>query len=212
MIFKNRTDGGRKLAPHLARYRHQKPLVIGLPRGGMAVAAEVADCLGGDLDVWAVRRLAQANATERTVGAIAEGDGMFMDDEEVKAQGLSHEDVRDMAQREGSELKRRADVYRRQGELPAIEGRCVVVVDDGISTGATAHAVAKAIRMKSPVRLILAVPVGAKATLDSLNSAYDDVICTKWVKDSWAVGAWYEESRSMSDDDVLALLDEAGKT
>jgi putative phosphoribosyl transferase len=178
----------------------------------MAVAAEVAQCLGGDLDIWAVRRLAQPDGAERTVGAIAEGDGMFMDDDEAKAQGLSHEEVRDMAQREGTELKRRAQVYRKERGLPAVEGRCVVVVDDGISTGATAHAVAKAIRMKSPDRLILAVPVGAKATLDSLNAAYDDVICTKWVKDSWAVGAWYEESRAMSDDDVVALLGDAGES
>jgi putative phosphoribosyl transferase len=206
MLFKDRTDGGKKLVPQLTPFRQNKPLVIGLPRGGMAVAAEVASRLGGELDVWAVRKLSHPLTPEKSVGAIAEGDGMFMDDAEVKEQGLSHEDIREMAQREGAELKRRAEVYRKGRPLPEISGRCVVVVDDGIATGASAHAVAKAIRMKSPARLILAVPVGAKATLESLTDAYDEVICTKWVKDTWGVGAWYENARSLSDQDVVGLL------
>ena len=209
--FRNRREAGRQLAAALGRYRHEKPLVVGLPRGGVPVAFEVARAFGAPLEVWVVRKLGAPGQPEFGLGAIAEGGGSDLDPETLRLLDVSPETLEAIVVRERLELDRRSNLFRSGRPLPDVRGRTVIVVDDGIATGGTARAAIRAIRARDPARLVLAVPVAPTDALAAIEPEVDELLCLLTPQNFRAVGAWYEDFSQTTDDDVVALLREAAE-
>ena len=205
--FRDRHHAGRVLGDELARaLGGQDVLVLGLPRGGMPVASEVAHRLNAPLDVFLVRKLGMPGHEELAMGAIAMGGVRVVNDEVVHGLGVPADVLEAVAEAEALELRRREAAYRGTRPLPRIEGRTVVLVDDGFATGSTMRAAARALRRMSPARLILAAPVGAPDTVESLRGEADDVVCLVVPATFRAVGLWYDDFDQTSDDEVRSLL------
>lgn len=202
-LYADRVDAGRALGRALGPL--DRPLVMGLPRGGVVVANEVLAATGGVLDVVVVRKLGAPHHPEYGIGALAEDDEPLWDERAVSALGLTAYDRERLLRKETEELERRRDLYRG-GPLPALEGRVVVVVDDGLATGVTARAALRRVRRERPSRVVLAVPVGAPDTVRSLRSEADEVVCLLEPPDLGAVGAYYADFSATTDREVLALL------
>lgn len=202
-LYADRVDAGRALGRALGPL--DRPLVMGLPRGGVVVANEVLATTGGVLDVVVVRKLGAPHHPEYGIGALAEDDEPLWDERAVSALGLTAYDRERLLRKETEELERRRDLYRG-GPLPALEGRVVVVVDDGLATGVTARAALRRVRRERPSRVVLAVPVGAPDTVRSLRSEADEVVCLLEPPDLGAVGAYYADFSATTDREVLALL------
>ena len=206
MIFRDRMDAGRQLAEKLERYRAHRPVVLGLTRGGVPVALEVAHALGAELDVIVVRKLGAPGWPEYAIGAIAEGGGVYVRREAQLELGLGDEDVAALGEREAVEVARRVRAYRGDRPMPDLAGRTVIVVDDGVATGATAHAAARAARQRGAARVVLAAPVIAAASEPELRSDFDDVVAVDLPDPFVAVGLWYERFTQVSDEEVLGCL------
>jgi predicted phosphoribosyltransferase len=187
-------------------------LVLGLPRGGIPVAAEVARRLRAPLDVFLVRKLGMPGHEELAMGAIAMGGVRVVNDEVVHALGVPDRVVDAVAATEQVELRRREEAYRGNRPVPRIAGRTVVLVDDGFATGSTMRAAARALRRMRPARLVLAAPVGAPDTCASLRAEADDVVCLVSPEAFRAVGLWYDDFEQTSDDEVRSLLSAAAGT
>src|SRR5690242_9419428 len=175
MRFRNRTDGGRQLAALLTHYRAESPLVLGLPRGGIPVAYEVARALGAPLDVWVVRKVGAPGHEELGLGAVAEGGVLFLDRGMMRSLGFAEAEVRRVAERAADEVTARVARFRGSHPAPRLEGRTVILVDDGVATGGTVRAAIGALREQRPGKIVLAVPVGAVESLDSLSAEVDDL-------------------------------------
>lgn len=209
MLFRDRVDAGRRLAFALRRYRDEAPLVLGLPRGGVPVAYEVARALKAPLDVWVVRKLGTPGYEELGLGAISEGGEVYLNDEVVAELGVPQEEVAEIVDRKAAEVEARVQRFRRGKPPPDVEGRTVIVVDDGIATGGTARAALRAVRRRRPRRLVLAVPVASATTLDSLRPEVDEVVCLYADPRLLAIGACYRDFGQTTDDDVVELLERA---
>jgi putative phosphoribosyl transferase len=208
--FLNRAGAGRALARRLVPYAGRRDVVVlGLPRGGVVVAAEVADRLRAPLDVFLVRKLGVPNHEEFAFGAIASGDVCVINDDIVQRAALFQAVIAAVIEREQHELARRERVYR--GHRPALElaDKVVIVVDDGIATGATMEAALTALRQLKPARLVVAAPVAAAATIGCLQQHADEVVTLLAPEDFQGVGQWYESFNQTSDREVIALLDHA---
>jgi predicted phosphoribosyltransferase len=206
VLYADRTDAGKRLAAALGDL--DAPLVLGLPRGGVVVAHEVARRTSGRLDVVVVRKLGAPSNPEYGVGALAEDDPPMWDARAVRALGMSDADLQRILTVERAELKRRRALYR-DGPLPEIVGREVVVVDDGLATGVTARAALMRVRREQPSRLVLAVPVGAPETVRALAEEADEVVCLAQPADLGSVGAYYADFSATTDGEVLTLLGRA---
>lgn len=204
--FRNRTEAGRELARLLHGHDLTDPVVLGLPRGGVPVAAEVAAALRAPLEVFVARKLGAPGRPEVGIGAIAEGGGLVVDRSAVEFLELADDDVAALAAPEWQELERRVQLYRRGQGLPGLTGRDVVVVDDGLATGVTAEAALRALREQRPRTLVLAVPACAASTAQRLRGEADEVLCALTPPDFTAVGRWYEDFAQTSDAEVLELL------
>ena len=201
--FHDRRQAGRVLADKLAHYAgHANLLVLALPRGGVPVGFEVARALQAPLDIFVVRKLGLPGHEEYAMGAIASGGVRVM----TPLPGLSvtPEEVAEVVAREQDELVRREQLYRGQHPPISIEGRCVIVVDDGLATGATMRAAVLAIRQQHPAHLVVAVPVGAEDTCQALRQEADEVVCVATPYPFRAVGLWYEKFPQASDDRLCA--------
>jgi putative phosphoribosyl transferase len=209
--FRNRRDAGRQLAAALASYANDKPLILGLPRGGVPVAAELARALDAPLDVWAVRKLGAPGRPELGMGAIAEGGGSDVDPTTLRLLDVSPETLDAIVARERLELDRRSTLFRSGRPLPDVRGRTVILVDDGVATGGTARAAIRAIRAQDPARLVLAVPVASPDALAALEPEVDEILCLFTPPDFRAVGAWYEDFSQTTDDEVVDLLRQAAE-
>ncbi len=205
--FRNRADAGQELARRLLAYERQPGVVVlGLARGGVPVAAEVAARLGVPLDVLVVRKLGVEGRAELAMGAIASGGVRVLNNAVVDGLGIGEGEIERVAQREGQELERRTRLYRGDRPEPDLAGKVVIVVDDGLATGSTMRAAVAAIRRRAPARIVVAVPVGAPATCQELASEADDVVCLRMPHRFFAVGQWYRDFSATTDDEVAQAV------
>ncbi|MGE0517965.1 MAG: erythromycin esterase family protein [Candidatus Binatia bacterium] len=205
--FRDRTEAGRLLASKLAAYANRPDvLVLALPRGGVPVAYQVARALGAPLDVFVVRKLGVPGYEELAMGAVATGGARVLNDEVVQRLHIPDYLIDATAAREKQELARRERLYRGGRAAPDVRGRTVILVDDGLATGATMQAAIKALRQQQPARIVVAVPTAAPDTCEQLKSEVDEVVCGITPEPFHAVGRWYEDFSQTSDDEVRDLL------
>ena len=205
--FKDRSDAGQYLAKDLKDYASRPDVVVlGLPRGGVPVAAEIARALDADLDVFVVRKLGVPMYPELAMGAIASGGVRVLNEEVIHQLSITPEMIDAVAAEEETELRRREQDYRGDRLPLDVRGRTVILVDDGLATGASMRAAVQAVRQLSPSNVIVAVPVGAPETCKQLEATADQVVCGRTPKDFRAVGAWYEDFSQTTDEEVRTLL------
>lgn len=205
--FDDRVDAGKQLATVLASYAGRGDvLVLGLPRGGVPVAAEVARALRVPLDVMVVRKLGVPGWEELAMGAVASGGVRVLNDRVVRAEGVTEAMIEQVAARELAELRRREIRYRGHAGAPEVAGKTVIVVDDGIATGATFKAVVQALRQQGPAALVVAVPVASAEARASLEPMVDAFIALRTPSDFRAVGQWYADFSQTTDEEVTRLL------
>jgi putative phosphoribosyl transferase len=209
MAFLDRIDAGRRLARRLERFRDEDVVVLGLPRGGVPVAFEVARALGAPLDVIVVRKLGVPFQPELAMGAIGEGQVQLLDPDVVRVTGVTDGEIAAVERRERAELARRTKRFRADRPGIALAGRTAIVVDDGLATGSTARAACQVARAQGAVRVVLAVPVGPPRTVDELREEVDEVVCLEQPGWLHAIGQAYDDFAQTSDDQVVALLDRA---
>jgi predicted phosphoribosyltransferase len=206
-VFRNRAEAGKSLAHALGAYAGRDDVVVlGLPRGGVPVAAEVAQFLQAPLDVLVVRKLGAPGRSELAIGAIGEGGVRVLNERLVRDLGLSPEAIDRIAAREEGELARRVTAYRGGHEALEVGGKIVIVVDDGVATGATMRAGLQTLRVLGAERIIAAAPVGAADSVALLEDDADEVVVLETPAWFSAVGQWYEDFGQTSDDEVRALL------
>jgi putative phosphoribosyl transferase len=205
--FVDRSAAGRELAGHLDRYAGRDDVVVlGLARGGVPVAFEVAAAIGAELDVFVVRKLGVPGHEELAMGAIASGGEGILNRKLVDAIGLTSDEVEQIVARERAELERREREYR-VGRSPApVEGRTVILVDDGLATGSSMRAAVRALRDRDAGEVVVAVPIAPPETCADLDRDADAVVCARTPEPFCAVGAWYENFEQTSDDEVRAIL------
>ncbi len=208
MVFVDRKDAGRQLATLLAPLRNEQPVVLAVPRGGVPVAAQVARALGAPLDVIVVRKLGLPFQHELAFGAIGEGDVHVLDSDVICRVGLTDRDIVHVESEERRELVRRVRRYRGDRDPIAIKGRTVVIVDDGLATGATARLAVRIARARGARRIVVAVPVAPPETVRELQAEADQVVSLVTPPRFVAVGLWYQDFDQTSDDEVAALLGE----
>ncbi|WP_282703527.1 phosphoribosyltransferase family protein [Streptomyces sp. CC219B] len=212
MRFENRADAGRRLARRLDHLRSGDVVVLGLPRGGVPVAHEVARALGAPLDVLVVRKLGLPWQPELGFGAVGEGGVRVLNDDVLAGVRLGAGEQAAVEEAQRAELDRRLRRYRSGREPLPLTGRTAVVVDDGLATGATAEAACRIVRDRGAARVVLAVPVGPHSTVDRLRAVADQVVCLLPVRLLGAVGAWYDNFEQVDDGEVTALLARAART
>jgi putative phosphoribosyl transferase len=206
MPFRDRAEAGRRLAEQERELRLDKPVVLGLPRGGVPVAAEVAAALHAPLDVFVARKIGLPGHEEFGIGAVAEGIYDPVRSDAVDELAINKTDFEAFAQRERAEVDRRVQLYRQGRALPELSGHDVVLVDDGLATGVTAEAALRSLRAMDPARVVLAAPVCAEETARRLGRMAEAVVCVETPRDFLAVGRWYDDFTQTTDDEVIALL------
>lgn len=207
MIFQNRADAGRQLAQRLMQFADRDDvLVLGVPRGGVVVAYEVAATLHAPLDVLLARKLGVPGHEELAFGAVAIGGGRYLDDDTVRSLGISDEQVERVTQHVYAELDRRAELYRGNQPPPSISHKVIILVDDGIATGASVFAAIEVLRRAHPAKLILAVPVAPRATWLWLRTLVDAFVVVDLPEPFGAVGAFYRDFTQVEDHEVVDLL------
>jgi predicted phosphoribosyltransferase len=208
--FRNRREAGRLLAPLLRHFASRRDVVVlALPRGGVPIAYEVAVAIGAPLDVFTVRKLGVPGYAEFAMGAIGSGGVYVLNSEAIDALHISRADVVGVMERERRELKRREHLYRDSRPYPKLEGKAVILIDDGIATGASMIVAVKALRQRGPSKIVVAVPVAPLETCSALREHADDVLCYETPEPFGGVGAWYEDFSQVTDEEVRALLDQA---
>lgn len=208
--FRDRREAGRRLAAKLTHFGPDTR-VLALPRGGVPVAFEVAKALRAPLDVFLVRKLGVPGHEELAMGAIASGGGRVLNEDVVHSLGISERVVAAVEAKEALELKRRERLYRGERPFPALAGRTLIVVDDGLATGASMRAAALTLRQHAPGNLIVAVPVAPLETCEALRGEADEVVCVACPEPFFGVGRWYEHFPQTSDAEVQALLAQAAQ-
>jgi len=207
VYFLDRTDAGQVLARGLQQYKNQPDvLILGLPRGGVPVAYEVARELNAPLDVFVVRKLGVPGHEELGMGAIATGGVRILHEGIVREVGISPETIDAVSAREQAELERRERLYRGDRPAPTIKGRTVVIIDDGLATGSTMKAAIQAVRQQDPRRLIVAVPTAPSETCEQLKGSADEVVCPLTPDPFFAVGGSYADFTQITDEEVRELI------
>ena len=207
MRFRNRVDAGRSLATKLTAYANRHDvIVLALPRGGVPVGFEVAQALRAPLDVFLVRKLGVPGHPELAMGALANGGVRVLSDDIIGHLAIPPDAVEEVTSRERIELERRDKMYRGNRPPAVLNDRTVILVDDGLATGATMEAAIRAVRQSEPRRVVVAAPVGAAETCERLATMADEVVCVATPEPFQAVGLWYEHFDQTSDDEVIDLL------
>jgi putative phosphoribosyl transferase len=207
-LFADRSEAGRRLAERLLRLKDERPVILALPRGGVAVGFEVARLLHATLDLLLVRKIGAPFQPELAVGAVVDGGRpeTVLNEEMVREFQISESYIAEESARELEEIERRRGLYLTGRRRAPVEGRTVIVVDDGIATGATMDAALHATRRAKPERLVLAAPVAPPDTIEPLRAQADEVVCLATPRLFDAIGAFYEDFRQLDDQDVVALL------
>jgi predicted phosphoribosyltransferase len=205
--FRDRRDAGRVLAGRLGAYAHGPDVVVlALPRGGVPVGYEVARALGAPLEVFVVRKLGVPGYEELAMGAVATGGVRVLNHDIIEGLRVAESAVEAVTAAEQAELRRRERLYRGDRPVPDVRGRTVILVDDGLATGATMQAAVRALRQQQPARLVVAVPTAAPDTCAQLRDDADDVVCAITPEPFHAVGLWYEDFSQTTDEEVRELL------
>lgn len=205
--FRDRVEAGQLLARELMDYADRPGvIVLGLPRGGVPVAYEVAAALHAPLDVFVVRKLGTPGQRELAMGAIASGGVRVLNDEVVRSLGIPMSVIDDATEEESRELKRRELAYRGSYTEPEVRGKTVLLIDDGVATGATLRAAIRALNAQHPARLVVAVPTAAGSTFHELRAEVDEFVALMTPEPFFGVGAWYRDFRQTSDEEVTELL------
>ena len=211
MPFRDRREAGRRLAEALLHLRDESPVVLGLPRGGVPVAFEVAQALDAPLDVLIVRKLGVPHQPELGMGAVGEDGVRVLNPEVIRGSGVTDEDIAQVEARERIAVEQRARLFRGARPDVSLAGRTAIIVDDGLATGGTARAAIQVARVHGADRVVLAVPVAPPDTVDALGSDADEVVCLESPEKFWAIGAWYGDFSPTVDREVIDLLHEARK-
>jgi putative phosphoribosyl transferase len=205
--FRDRAEAGQRLSERLGAFADRDDvLVLALPRGGVPVAYEVARAIRAPLDVFVVRKLGMPSHEEFAMGALASGGVRLLDENLIRLYRVDRRDVDAMVQREERELERRERLYRGATPFPDVEGKTVILVDDGLATGSTMRVGVEALRNEGPARIVVAVPVAPPETCDALRDVADEVVCAVTPEPFVAVGLWYYDFEQTSDDEVRDLL------
>jgi predicted phosphoribosyltransferase len=209
-IFKNRMDAGRKLAGELSEYANRKDVILlALPRGGVPVAYEIAKQLKVPMDIFLIRKLGVPGNEELAMGAIDSEDVRVLNQDIIRSFGISDRMIAKVAADERRELHRRERLYRGDRKRLEIKGRTVILIDDGLATGATMLAAIKALRSKNPSNIVIAVPVASLDTCRAFEKEVDDIICGATPEPFYGVGAWYEDFRQVTDEEVCDMLEKS---
>ncbi len=212
MLFKDRRFAGQLLAQELAAYANRSDVVVlGLPRGGVPVAFEVAKALNAPLDVLAVRKLGVPDQEELAMGAIASGGVRILNKHIISLVNISDEVIARVAVQEERELERREQLYRGDRPFPNLRGRTVILVDDGLATGATMWAATVAVQKQQPAVIVIAVPVAAAETCEQLEPEVNQIACISKPSPFYSVGLWYENFPQTTDEEVRELLIKGAK-
>lgn len=206
MPFADRVDAGRRLAQRLVHLRGGDNVVLGLPRGGVPVAFEIAEVLGAPLDVIIVRKLGVPSQRELAMGALGEGGVTIVNDEVVRSARVTDAEFATVVAREQAELDRQVHRFRRDRPPVALNGRTAIIVDDGIATGSTARAACQVARELGATWVVLAVPVAPPSSVAHLLDAVDEVVCLETPADLISIGQWYDDFSQTPDETVLSLL------
>jgi putative phosphoribosyl transferase len=206
MLFNDRQEAGQRLAERLTFLEGKDVIVLAVPRGGVVVAAEVAKALGAPLDVYITRKIGAPYNEELAIGAVAPDGSTVLDQGLISSLGVSSQYIEKETARQKAEIERRLKKYRGDAPPPRLAGRHVVLVDDGVATGATTLAALRALRQQKPQKLILAVPVGPPDSIQMLSAAADQVVCLATPEPFWAVGRFFIDWSQTSDEEVIALL------
>jgi putative phosphoribosyl transferase len=211
MMFRDRKDAGERLAAQLLHLKDKTPVVLALPRGGVAIASEIARLLGAPLDIVLVRKIGVPWQPELALGAVADGGApeTYIDERMVKALAIPEDYVREETARQLAEVERRRQLYCAGRPPVEVKGCTAIVVDDGIATGATMRVALRAVRRRGPASLVLAAPVAAAETLAALKGEADETVCVEAPKGLGAIGFYYADFHQMSDGEVTALLAQA---
>jgi len=209
MLFRDRHDAGRRLAVVLMSLVEERPVVLALPRGGVPVGVEVARALGAPLEILAVRKLGAPGNPELGVGAVTEDGTGVLDPQSAGTVGMTQEMLDATVEVESAELRRRVERYRDGRAAIPVEGRTVIVVDDGLATGLTDLAAVRALRKRGAANIVVAAPVGSSQSVSMLGEEADRVVCVTVPERLFGVGMWYRDFTPVSDEEVLALLAEA---
>jgi predicted phosphoribosyltransferase len=205
--FRDRAEAGRALVAELAEYADRTDvLILALPRGGVPVAYEVARALHAPLDVFLVRKLGVPGREELAMGALASGGRVVLNREVVDGLRIPQDIIEYVIQSERDELRRRERLYRGDRPAPDVQGRTIILIDDGLATGSSMRAAVAALRQGAPTRIVVAVPVAAGSTCDELRDEVDEVVCTLTPEPFHAVGLWYEDFAQTTDEEVRELL------
>jgi putative phosphoribosyl transferase len=210
--FKDRRDAGKKLAQKLSAYSgHPNGLILALPRGGVPVAYEVAQALNVPLDIFIVRKLGVPGREELAFGAIASGGVHVLNGDVVRMLSIPDEVIHFVAKREFQELQRREQLYRGDRPAPDVRNRTVILIDDGLATGASMRAAVAGLRAQHPSRIVIAVPTAAPETCEAFQSEVDEIVCAVTPELFYGVGRWYEDFSQVTDEEVRTLLQEADR-
>lgn len=210
-MFADRRAAGRELAQALIHHAGIDAVVLGLPRGGVPVADEVARTLGATLDVWVVRKLGAPQQPELGMGAIAEGPAVVLDRSIIRELGVSRAELLEVARAEMEEIRQRVQRLRSGRPPPELRGRTVIIIDDGIATGGTMRAAIRAVRKCRPAHLVLAAPVASPDIVQALGREVDEIVCLYQPERMYAIGLWYEDFRQVPDDEVARILAQAAQ-
>jgi predicted phosphoribosyltransferase len=206
-LFRDRRDAGRKLAQELKEYANRPDVVVlALPRGGVPVAYEVAKALKAPLDIFLVRKLGVPGHEELAMGAIASGGVRVLNDTVVDALNIPERLIDAVAEKEQRELERRERAYRGDRPKPEVRGKTVILVDDGLATGASMRAAVEALRAQDPARIVVAVPTAAPETCEAFEDTVEEVVCAETPQPFFGVGFWYQDFSQTSDEEVRTLL------
>ena len=211
-LFRDRVDAGERLAKRLLTYRGEHVLVLGIPRGGMPVAAVVAQALEAELDVVVARKLGSPVSEELAIGAVTAEGGRYLNDSVVRSLGVDESYIDHVTRAQVLEAQRRESRFRGGAPAAAIPGRTVILVDDCLATGSTMVAAARAVRAKGPARLIVAVPVGSREAVALLQHETDEVVCLSTPEPFWAVGVYYRDFGQTEDREVETLLQQGRRS